>query len=165
MDRVPPFNISFDRIPVLYPHLSPSYPFLHNHSISSLVCPAISFQVVSFSSSFQPHTHHMLTPFQSTSPYLLRCFNNLHSSFDGCITHAVFSHNTTQPSQHPRLVTPNLCSNLIIGHVSVLYNSAGLTTVLYTCPFSLIGIFLSQSTPETFFQLLHPACMMLISPI
>ena len=42
--------------------------------------------------------------------------------------------------------------------VSSLYTIAGLTTKLYTFPFTLAGNLLSQITPHTFLHPFHPAC-------
>ena len=48
------------------------------------------------------------------------------------------------------------CS-IVVAQVSAPYNRAGLTTVLYTFPFSFTGILLSHSTPLHLFQSLHAA--------
>ena len=46
----------------------------------------------------------------------------------------------------------------VIATVSSPYTIAGLTTELYTFPFTLAGNLLSQITPDTLLHLLHPAC-------
>ncbi|KAK7086884.1 hypothetical protein SK128_003007 [Halocaridina rubra] len=71
------------------------------------------------------------------------------------------------------LVTPHIHLNILISatssffscvffiaHVSAPYIIAGLTTVLCTLPLNLIPILLSHSTPDTFFQFFHPACIL-----
>ena len=46
---------------------------------------------------------------------------------------------------------------LVVAHVSAPYNRAGLTTVLYTFPFSFSGILLLHHIPLHLFQFLHAA--------
>ena len=47
--------------------------------------------------------------------------------------------------------------------ISSPYTIAGLTTKLYTFPFTLAGNLLSQITPDTFLYLFHPACTFLFT--
>ena len=49
--------------------------------------------------------------------------------------------------------------------VSSPYNIAGLTTELYTFPFTLAGNLLSQITPDTFLHPFHPACTLLFTSL
>ena len=46
----------------------------------------------------------------------------------------------------------------VIATVSSPYTIAGLTTEVYTFPFTLAGNLLSQITPDTFLHPFHPAC-------
>ena len=46
---------------------------------------------------------------------------------------------------------------LVVAHVSAPYSITGLTTVLYTFPFSFTGILLSHNSPLHFFQFIHSA--------
>ena len=45
------------------------------------------------------------------------------------------------------------------------YIIAGLTTELYTFPFTLAGHLLSQITPDTFLHLFHPACTLFFNSL
>ena len=47
--------------------------------------------------------------------------------------------------------------------VSSPYTIAGLTTELYTIPFTIAGNFLSQITPDAFFYPFHPVCTLFVS--
>ena len=71
----------------------------------------------------------------------------------------------------PRLVTPMANLNIFISATSISstcffvtatvsspYIIAGLTTELYTFPFTLAGNLLLQITPDTFLHSFHPAC-------
>ena len=49
--------------------------------------------------------------------------------------------------------------------VSSPYTIAGLTTELYTFPFTLAGNLLSQITPDTFLHPFHPACTLLFTSL
>ena len=49
--------------------------------------------------------------------------------------------------------------------VSSPYTIAGLTTELYTFPFTVAGNFLSQITPDTFFHPFHPCCTLLFTSL
>ena len=52
-------------------------------------------------------------------------------------------------------------SFFVTATVSILYTNSGLTTKLYTFPFTLAGNLLSQITPDTFLHPFHPACTLL----
>ena len=49
--------------------------------------------------------------------------------------------------------------------VSSPYTIAGLTTELYTFPFTLAGNLLSQITPDTFLRPFHPACTLFLTSL
>ena len=49
--------------------------------------------------------------------------------------------------------------------VSRPYTIAGLTTELYTIPFTLAGNLLSQITPDTFLHQFHPACSLFFTSL
>ena len=49
--------------------------------------------------------------------------------------------------------------------VSSPYNIAGLTTELYTFPFTLAGNLLPQITPDTLLHPFHPACTLFFTPL
>ena len=49
--------------------------------------------------------------------------------------------------------------------VSSPYTIAGLTTELYTFPFTLAGYLLSQITPDTFLHPLHPVCTLFFTSL
>ena len=49
--------------------------------------------------------------------------------------------------------------------VSSPYNIAGLTTELYTFPFTLAGNLLSQITPDTFLHPFYPACTLFFTSL
>ena len=49
--------------------------------------------------------------------------------------------------------------------VSSLYTIAGLTTELYTFPFTLAGKLLSQITPDTFLHPFHPSCTLFFTSL
>ena len=49
--------------------------------------------------------------------------------------------------------------------VSSLYTIAGLTTKLYTFPFTLAGNLLSQITPDTLLHQFHPACTLFFTSL
>ena len=49
--------------------------------------------------------------------------------------------------------------------VSSPYTIAGLTTELYTFPFTLAGNLLSQITPDTLLHLFHPACILFFTSL
>ena len=53
----------------------------------------------------------------------------------------------------------------VIATVSSPYIIAGLTTELYTFPFTLAGNLLSQITPDTFLHQFHPACTLLFTSL
>ena len=75
------------------------------------------------------------------------------------------------------LVTPIANLNIFISAISISstcffvtatvsspYTIAGLTTELYTFPFTLAGNLLSQITPDTFLHPFHSACTLSLSP-
>ena len=76
------------------------------------------------------------------------------------------------------LVTPIENLNILISATSISstcffvtttvlspYIIVGLTTVLYTFPFILVGNLLSQITPNTFFYTFHPACTLFFTSL
>ena len=71
------------------------------------------------------------------------------------------------------LITPIANLNIFISFacffvtttVSSPYTIAGLTTELYTFPFTLAGNFLSQITPDTFIHPFHPACTLFFTSL
>ena len=62
----------------------------------------------------------------------------------------------------------SISSNCFLGTAATIsspYTIAGLTTVLYTFPFTLAGNFLLQINPDTFLHPFHPACTLLFTSL
>ena len=55
--------------------------------------------------------------------------------------------------------------HFLITTVSSPYTIAGLTTKLYTYPFTLAGNLLSQITPDTLLHPFHPACTLFFTSL
>ena len=90
-------------------------------------------------------SHDMLVPCKSCLPCLLRNFPHFHCSSDPCIDYSVLLCHATHPSQHPHFSYFLLLSfTFFTSNTYAPYVIAGFTTVLYTFPCNLIGIFLSQ---------------------
>ena len=122
----------------------------HLFGLPLLLLPCTSIPITLFSSHARTIASSVLGPFLKSLPLSFFLWS---SRFWSC----------------PNLVTPHTHRNIFISATSIFFSCAfftahvfapftiaGLTIVLHTFPLILTFIFLSHSTPDAFFQFLHP---------
>ena len=144
-------------------HQLPPYLLLPHLKIFSLVSLFFSFPVTPFSSSFFLHTLGLLM----TCPYHLSLRSLIFISNRSTLTvllmcsFLILSFLVTPIANLSIFISANSISStcfFVTATVSSPYTIAGLTTELYTFPFTLAGNLLSQITPDTLLHPFHPAC-------